>query len=119
MNEAVESGSMEIPKDDRNFAMLTHLLSAFFWIFPGLIVWLMNKDKPNKAWVADQAKEVLNFQITMTLVYILSGFLALILIGVVIASIAYIVSFLLCIYGAIRTSAGSTYRYPFTLRLLH
>lgn len=110
--------SEEISKDDRNQAMLSHLLSAFLWIFPGLLIWMLNKDKPGKTWVAEQAKEALNFQITMTLVYILCGILAFILIGVLIAWIAYVAALVFCIVGAVKTSSGKSFRYPFALRLV-
>lgn len=116
--DAVDSGSVEIEKDDRNQAMLAHLLSAFLWIFPGLIFWLVNKDKPGKTWVAEQAREAINFQITMTLVYLFCGILAIFFIGIFIAWFAFTAAFILCILGAVRASSGKTFRYPFSLRLI-
>lgn len=110
--------SEEISKDNRNQAMLAHLLSPFLWIFPGLLFWILNKNKPEKTWVAEQAKEALNFQITMTLVYIICGFLTLTLIGMLIACFIYMVAFISCIVGAIKTSSGKSFRYPFALRLV-
>ena len=107
-----------VSKDDTNLAMIAHLLGFFFWIFPGLVVWLMNKDKPSKAFVSEQAKEALNFQITLTLAYIVSAGLSLVLIGFVLLFAIWAADIIFCILAAIRVSNGINYRYPFTLRLL-
>lgn len=45
--------------DDKNIATVTHLGGTVFSFIPGLIVWILKKD--DSAYVADQAKEALNF----------------------------------------------------------
>ncbi|MBS4066563.1 MAG: hypothetical protein KGZ74_18520 [Chitinophagaceae bacterium] len=34
-----------VSSDERTMAILAHVLSIFFWIFPGLIIYLLKKDK--------------------------------------------------------------------------
>ena len=49
-------------KEECNKAMLIYILSIFTgWVGP-LIIWLIKKD--SSAFINDQGKEVLNFQIT-------------------------------------------------------
>ena len=59
LREAMQSppytGSGNISQDDKNVAMLAHLLAPFFGFIPPLIFWLMNKDKAGKDFVCDQA----------------------------------------------------------------
>src|SRR5437868_892271 len=62
--------------DDRTWGMLAHLspllagwLGGFSFLGP-LIVWLIYKDK--SAFVADQAKEALNFHIAVMIVAVVS-----------------------------------------------
>ena len=99
-------------------AMLSHLLGPFLWIFPGLVIWFINKDRTEKSFAAQEAKEALNFQITLTLVYVAGGILMFVLIGAFILGLAYLANLVLSILAAVRTSSGVPYRYPFTLRLV-
>jgi uncharacterized Tic20 family protein len=64
--------------DDKNIATVTHLGGTVFSFIPALIVWLLKKDD---AYIYDQAKEALNFQITVLIAQFIAGVLAIILIG--------------------------------------
>ena len=57
----------DAPADQRTMALAAHLLGIFTWFIGALIIWLINKDDASKAFVTDQAKEALNFQITVTI----------------------------------------------------
>lgn len=103
--------------DEKNIAVLTHLGGIFFNIFPGLIVWLLKKD--DSPYLATQAREALNFQITMLLAYFVSGILVFILIGFVLMWILWLVNIILSILAAVAASKGEDYRYPFALRLIN
>ena len=117
MTEADQKPNTEITADDKNIAVITHLAGALFSIFPGLIVWLLKKD--DSIYIADQAKEALNFQITILLAYFISTVLAIILIGFVLMGIILISNIIFCIIAAIAASKGENYRYPFALRLIN
>ena len=73
-------------KDERTWAMLCHFSAFAGLIFPfgnflaPLIIWLIKKEE--LPFVEDQGKEVLNFQISMTIYLLISGMLCIILIGI-------------------------------------
>ncbi len=117
MTDVDQKTSTEIMADDKNIAVITHLAGMLFSIFPGLIVWLLKKD--DSAYIADQAKEALNFQITILLAYFVSSVLAFILIGFVLMGIIWMINIIFCIVAAIAASKGESYRYPFALRLIN
>jgi uncharacterized Tic20 family protein len=89
---------------------------ALFTILGPLIILLAKGD--SMPFVASQAKESLNFQITVWLLGLLFALLALLLIGFVFLWILGVVNLVLVIIAAIRVSDGAPYRYPFCLRLV-
>ena len=108
----------DVPQDQKTMAMLAHGLGIVTCFVAPLIIWLMNKDKPDAAFVNDQAKEALNFQITMAIGYFASGVLMVILIGFFTYVAFGLVSLILGIMGAMKANEGVEYRYPFALRLI-
>lgn len=103
--------------DDKNIATFTHLGGVLFSFVPALIVWLLKKD--HNEYLTEQAKEALNFQITVLLAQFVAGILIVILLGFLLLVIIWLINIVLCIIAAISTSNGKTYRYPFTLRLIN
>jgi len=112
-----ESNISQPSNDDKNIATITHLGGTVFTFIPSLIVWILKKD--DNAYIADQAKEALNFQISVLLAYLVSWMLAFILIGFLFVGIVWLVNIVFCIIAAISTSKGETYRYPLCLRLIN
>ena len=113
-----QAPAIESTSDDRTFAMLTHLSCILFWLIVPLIMWLVNKDNPSKAYLTDQAKEALNFQITLTIGYVIGAVLTVILIGGLINFALWIVCVVFSIIAALKAKDGVVYRYPFALRLI-
>ncbi|MBL0165093.1 MAG: DUF4870 domain-containing protein [Xanthomonadales bacterium] len=133
MNVDVESKDVNevevIPVgDERTWALLGHLsaLSAFITgfgcVLGPLIVWLVKRD--TLPFAGDQAKEALNFNITVMI-----GGAALILFTIITfgigALLAVPLGFALFFYwliftiiAAINANNGVRYRYPMTLRLV-
>lgn len=103
--------------DDKNIATITHLAGTIFFFIPSLIVWLLKKD--DSVYIADQAKEALNFQITVTLAMFISNILVVILIGLAFIPVVWLANIVFCIIAAVATSKGESYRYPFCLRLIN
>ena len=103
--------------DEKNIATVTHLGGTVFSFIPALAIWMIKKEE--STYIADQAKEALNFQITMLLGYLIASMLAWILIGFLLYPIIWIVNVIFCIIAAVATSKGETYRYPFALRLIN
>jgi uncharacterized protein len=120
--------------EERKWALLAHLsilvggLVTFGWAasfgsFIGpLIIWLIQKDK--MPFVADQAKEALNFGITLTLACFVLLLLTIFSLGIgaLITIPAFVVigiaALVLVIVAAIKANEGVAYRYPITLRLV-
>jgi len=110
--------STNVPSaDDKNIVVLTHLGGTIFSIIPSLIVWLLKKD--DSAYIAEQAREALNFQITVLIAQAISSVLVVILIGFALMGVVWIVNIVLCILAAVAASKGEHYRYPFALRLIN
>src|SRR5262245_16419219 len=111
-----------ISKEQRNWAMLAHLsgLLSFATLIGGLaapfVLWLLRKDDMNFA--ADQAKEALNFQITVFLAMLVSAVLCLILIGFLLLTILAIADIVFIVIATVKAGEGVAYRYPFCLRLV-
>ena len=109
-------------KDERTWAMLCHFSAFAGLIFPfgnflaPLIIWLIKKEE--LPFVEDQGKEVLNFQISMTIYLLISGMLCIILIGIPIIIGLVIFCFIITIIAAISANDGKFYRYPINLRLI-
>lgn len=102
--------------DDRNLAMLAHLLGIVSGFIGALIIWLIKKDQ--SAYVDEQGKEALNFQITMVIAFVGSWILMLVLVGMLLMPLLLIGNLVLCIVAALACSRGEHYRYPFAIRLL-
>lgn len=108
---------IEPDNDDKNIATITHLGGIVFSFIPALIVWLLKKDE--NAYLTEQSKEALNFQITVLLAQFIAGILVWLLIGIVLIPIIWLINIVLCIIAAISASKGEFYRYPLTLRLIN
>ena len=118
MNDTTSKTVQDVSPDDKNLAMLAHLLGILFGFIPALIFWLMNKYKPEKAFVNDQPKEALNFQITIAIAYFVSCVLILVVIGLFLLAALWVINLVFCIIAGIAASNGTEYRYPIALRLL-
>ena len=103
--------------DDKNIATVTHLGGTVFSFIPGLLVWILKKD--DNAYIADQAKEALNFQITILIASFVASILIWLLIGFILLPIVWVVNIVFCIAAGIASSKGETYRYPLCLRLIN
>ncbi|GLQ45246.1 membrane protein [Dyella lipolytica] len=112
-SEPVSSSS-----NDRNLAMITHLSGFVLYIIVPLIVWLIHKDRSDKAYLAGEAKEALNFQITMLIAWVIAWILQIILIGFILMGVLWLVNLIFCIVAAVKVSSDGHYRYPWTLRLV-
>jgi uncharacterized protein len=123
-----------LTSDERNWAMWAHLC-GLLWVFAGsgllffpfggfalftilgpLIIWRSKRE--TMPFAAAQAKESLNFQITLWLLGVVSCVLTFVLIGFLFLGIIGLVNVVLVIIAAIQVHDGKPYRYPFCLRLV-
>jgi uncharacterized Tic20 family protein len=106
------------PQEDKTLALLTHLSGIILSFIVPLVIWLTNKDKPDKGWLNDQAKEALNFQITIAIAYVICMVLAVIIIGGLLAPVVWLINLIFCILAGVKANEGTAYRYPFAIRLI-
>ncbi len=120
--------------DERMWAMFAHLsilaggLVTGWWTlgigcFLGpLIIWIVKKD--TMPFVNDQAKEALNFTITLAIISFALLMLTVLSLGIGLVitlplmMILGIGALILVIIAAVKANEGVAYRYPLTLRLL-
>ena len=124
----------EINAEERKWAMFAHLsilVGGFlttgwaggvgYFIGP-LVIWAMKKD--TMPFVKDQAKEALNFAITVSIVCLVLLLLTIMSLGLgALLTIPAMViigfgSLILVIIAAMKANEGVTYRYPFAFRLV-
>src|SRR5687768_939674 len=92
--------------DDRTWAMLAHLSPIIGLGFIGpLVVWLIYKDK--SPFVADQAKEALNFSLALLIVVLICIATC---IGIIVAPVIGIGALVYQIIAAIEANKGVWYR---------
>lgn len=111
-----------LTQQEKKWGMLTHLSALIAqFIFPGLgpiiaplIVWLIKKD--SIAFVDDQGKEALNFNISVFLYSIICGLLWLVVIGMVLFPILFLFWLVFTIVASVKAYEGVAYRYPLTIR---
>ena len=120
--------------EEKQWAMFAHLSvllgglitsgwagSIGFFIGP-LVIWLMKKD--TMPFVADQAREALNFAITVSIACVALFILTIMSLGIgLILTIPLMMvigigALVLCIIAAMKANQGIAYRYPFALRLV-
>ena len=111
-----------ISQEERTWALAAHLSALAGYVIPfgnivsPLVIWLIHKDK--LPFVDDQAKESLNFQISIT-IYVLACIpLAFILIGIPLLIAIGLAGLVLLIVAAIQANEGVRYRYPLTIRFI-
>ncbi|ARU90405.1 orotate phosphoribosyltransferase [Pseudomonas sp. M30-35] len=109
-------------QDARQWAMFCHFAAFLGFVFPfgnlvgPLVVWQIKKDLD--PFVDEQGKEALNFQISITIAFMISMLLMLVVIGFVLTTLVAIVGVVLAIIGGIKANEGQSYRYPFCWRIV-
>lgn len=133
INPAPTGADSGIPAEERQWAMFAHLSALAgglltsavggwgFFIGP-LVIWLMKKE--TMPFVADQAKEALNFNIMVTAIFVILLILTILSLGigalltVPVMLIVGIGALVFVIIAAIKANQGIAYRYPVNVRLI-
>lgn len=109
-------------KDERTWGMLCHISSLSGFIIPfgnviaPLVIWMVKKDE--FPLVADQGKEVVNFQISLTIYLLISAVLIILLIGIPLLIGLGLFDLIVTIIGAMKANEGVKYRYPLAIRFI-
>jgi uncharacterized protein len=102
-------------EQDVQWGSFAHL-GGVLGFLPALVIWLVFKDRGS--FTNTEAKEALNFQITILIAYVVGWILTFILIGVLVVWAAWIVSVVFSIIAFLKAKDGQHYRYPFAIRLI-
>ncbi|MDO9579901.1 MAG: DUF4870 domain-containing protein [Bacteroidales bacterium] len=108
-----------LSETERNWAMLCHLsaFAGFFFPFGAiigpLICWLSKKDE--SAWVNENGKASLNFQLSILLYIVLAIPLCFIIIGIPIIVILGTLKIICIIIASVKAAKGEKFRYPLVI----
>jgi hypothetical protein len=105
------------PAKDIEWGSYAHL-GGLLGFAPALIIWIVFKDRGR--FTDAEAKEALNFQITVLIGYAVATVLTVVTFGLVswLPTIIWIVSAIFSVLGFLAAKDGRNYRYPFALRLI-
>ena len=104
-------------QEERTGALVTYILTALFGWLGGLIGWLVWKGKGSFA--KDQTTEAFNFGLTTLITFIVIRILASFIPAVgFLMLIVWVAQLVLSIMGGVAANKGTSYRYPFSLRLI-
>jgi uncharacterized Tic20 family protein len=108
-----------LSETERNWAMLCHLsaFAGFFFPFGAiigpLVCWLSKKDE--YAWVNENGRASLNFQLSMLLYIVLAIPLVFIIIGIPIIAVLGTLKIICIIIASVKSAKGEKFRYPLTI----
>lgn len=103
------------PEQDIQWGSFAHL-GGILGFLPSLIIWLVFKDRG--AFTNTEAKEALNFQITLIFGYIIAAILWVVVIGALLSWVVWILGVVFSIIAFLQAKDGKHYRYPFAIRLI-
>jgi hypothetical protein len=105
--------------DEKNWAMLCHLSGLIGFYFPlgGIIgsILLWSSKKAGSAWVDQNGKNAVNFNLSILLYSILSIPLMFIVIGFFIVGILVVLKIVCIIIASISAAKGEHFKYPLTI----
>ena len=108
--------------DERTWGLFAHLSALIGFILPlgsilaPLVIWLVKREQ--SAFVGENAKEALNFNITIAIAGIVSAILIVVFIGILLLIAVGIFWLVMTIIAGIKANEGQVYRYPMTIRLV-
>ena len=117
----MESGTAEasaspIPQDSKNFGLLIWIGTIFLSIIPGVFFYMIKKD--DDGFVLAEAKEALNWGITVIMAYMVGGILSITMIGRVLLPMVALGNIIFCVIGANFAAKGKHFRVPIAIRLV-
>ena len=126
MNEPQTEASVQSAspsQEERTWAMLVHLAAFAGLVLPfagniigPLVIWLVRRDQ--SAFLASQGRESLNFNISVTLGFLVCSVLVYVFIGILLGLALFVYWLAMTILAGVRAGEGIAFRYPFALRLI-
>ncbi|WP_129784589.1 DUF4870 domain-containing protein [Promicromonospora panici] len=105
------------PSDERMWSVLAQVIPFVLGFIAPLVVWLVFKDRSR--FVDQEAKEALNFQITVVIALIAAAIITGVTFGIGgIVYLVFIAPIVFMIMAAVANSRGEPYRYPVNIRFI-
>ncbi|MCC2308022.1 DUF4870 domain-containing protein [Cellulomonas chengniuliangii] len=106
------------PDEERTWAIVAHIGGLVLGFVAPLVVWQVFKGRG--PYLENQAKEALNFQITLAIAYAVAILLAILTLGLAspLALGVSLAGLIFMILAAVAAGRYEWYRYPATLRLV-
>jgi uncharacterized Tic20 family protein len=95
-------------------AAITHILALFTGLLGPIIIYAVTDDP----FVKENAANATNWQIMLIIYSIISGFLVLVLIGILFILVLVFLDFVFIILATIKATNGEAWEYPITPALL-
>lgn len=100
--------------DEKMWAMLAHLAPVVgLSIIGSLIIWQVKKNESD--FVADQAKEALNFQLSALVAALVCG---VTIVGILLLPVIGVGAAIMGILAGVEANKGVAYRYQYNLRMI-
>jgi uncharacterized protein len=121
-SDASEPGTSGIRADERTWGMIAHLAALAGIVIPlgnilgPLVVWLARRDRSR--FVGDQAREAINFNITVAFGALACYVLTWLLVGILLFVALVLYWLAMTIVAAVKASEGVRYHYPLAVRLV-
>lgn len=112
------AGFWQPSPSERSTSMWTQVGAIFTaWIVP-LIVFLVKKDE--SPFIREQARQSLNFQLTLIIAYIIADILAVITFGIggILFLVIWVVALVFMILAAVAANKGEVYKVPMSIQFI-
>lgn len=96
--------------DGTTLATITHVLGLLTWVIGPLIVLVITED----AFVRENAKAAIMWQLMLAIYAIISVILIIFVIGILLLIVLAFLDLVFCIIAAIKASEGEAWKYPLT-----
>ena len=114
--------SPDVSDEERTWGVLAHaggfagLVVPFGNVLAPLVVWLAKKDESR--FLDENGVRALNFQLTWSIILLVTALSVLIAVGVVLFPLAILAWLILTVLGTVKASEGEVYDYPLTIHFV-
>ena len=109
--------SVDSSKNATNkYLALFHLSGLFILILPPILFWIIKRD--DIPGINEHAKDILNFQISITIYLLISAVLLILIIGLPLLIFLGIFSSVIIIMNTFKVLRGDAYKYPFNMKII-
>lgn len=106
-------------KDQKILSAIAHIsaiLPLGFGFVGPLIVWLSKRNDDDI--VAEHAKEALNFQLSLIIMYLIAWVLVFVLVGIFMLWLLSVLNVIFVVVAAVKALNGEFFRYPFSIKFI-